>query len=257
MVYESRSVRKRARGTSALHFVVYFVSIMERARKILIIKTGSTMESLRSRRGDFEDWILDGMDVRPSTVSTVDVHAGSALPEPAGLAGIVITGSHDMVTQRLEWSEKTAAWLRDAVAAGVPTLGICYGHQLLAHALGGVVGYNPRGPEMGTSDIELLETARADALFEGLPPVLKGHESHSQSVLSLPRGAVRLATNEWDENQAFRVDDCAWGVQFHPEFDADIMRAYAESAGVRLRLDIVDAPCGRKILQRFVTIARA
>ncbi|MEZ4555438.1 MAG: gamma-glutamyl-gamma-aminobutyrate hydrolase family protein [Caldilineaceae bacterium] len=57
-----------------------------------------------------------------------------------------MTGSHSMVTDRAAWSERSADWLRAVVAAEWPVLGICFGHQLLAHAWGGVVG---PGIEMG------------------------------------------------------------------------------------------------------------
>jgi len=224
---------------------------------IVIIKTGSTLPGLKAKRGDFEDWIREGMGLSPEHVIVVDVASGEDLPPAGSCAGITITGSHDMVSERLPWSERTAAWLADAVHRAVPTLGICYGHQLLAHALGGSVDYNPRGPEMGTTEISLRETARTDPLLGGLPATLKVHASHSQSVLRLPPGAVLLASNPWDENQAFRCDDCAWGVQFHPEFDSEIMRAYCENDGPGSCKDIGETPHAADVLRRFAAIVNA
>lgn len=223
--------------------------------KMTIIKTGGTIPSLRARRGDFEDWILAGMGLGAGQAEVVDVAAGHQLPDPGSAGGIVVTGSHDMVTDRRDWSERTASWLADAVSAGAPILGICYGHQLLAHALGGAVGYNPRGREMGTTEISLLEQASQDALLSGLPQTIRVLVSHSQSVLNLPPGAVHLAANEWDRHQAFRVGSCAWGVQFHPEFDAEIMRAYANDEPLPAGSTITDTPFGGEILRRFASIA--
>jgi GMP synthase (glutamine-hydrolysing) len=223
--------------------------------KLTIIKTGGTTPSLKAKRGDFEDWILSGMGLRAGQAEVVDVAAGQPLPEPAQAGAVVITGSHDMVTDRLQWSERTASWLAEAVASGVPVLGICYGHQLLAYALGGTVDYNPRGQEMGTTEVTLLPAAGSDPLLGGLPSPIEVHVSHSQSVLRLPHGAVRLAANAWDGNQAFRVGYCAWGVQFHPEFDAGIMNAYAEGEQVKQATRIKDTPFGSRILRRFQSLA--
>ena len=216
---------------------------------LTVIKTGGTLPSLRAQRGDFEDWILEGMGLESGQARVVDVAAGQPLP-PAGSAGpVVITGSHDMVTDRLGWSERTASWLADVVASGTMILGICYGHQLLAHALGGSVDYNPRGQEMGTTEVALLAAAGADVLLAGLPSRIEVNVSHSQSVVTLPPGAIRLAENAWDANQAFRVGACAWGVQFHPEFDAEVMRFYADRAAIR------ETPVGARILKRFAALA--
>ncbi|HVP17927.1 MAG TPA: glutamine amidotransferase [Spirochaetia bacterium] len=222
--------------------------------KLFIIKTGATMPSLKDQRGDFEDWILAGMEIPAAETEVVDIAADQPLPEPGSAAGIVITGSHDMVTDHRDWSERGAGWLLQVVSRGIPTLGVCYGHQLLAYALGGRVDYNPRGQEMGTTEISLLEPAFNDELLGGLPPTFKAHVCHSQSVLRLPQGAVRLAASAWDANQAFRVDDCAWGVQFHPEFDAHIMRAYAAGETLPAGNEIVEAPFSARVLKRFALI---
>ena len=148
--------------------------------------------------------------------------------------------------------------------AGVPVLGICYGHQLLAHALGGEVGDNPRGREFGTVDVSLEKITRDDPLLGALPRRIRVHVGHTQSVLRLPEGAVRLASNPWDINQAARFGPAAWGVQFHPEFDAEIIREYLEHyRGVlsaegqdpdRLLSGVVDEPAGKLVLRKFAAL---
>jgi GMP synthase (glutamine-hydrolysing) len=195
---------------------------------ILVLKMGSTLPALKARRGDFEDWIISGLGVPRQRVSVVDVSLGQPLPPLNGHAAIVVTGSHTMVTEQKEWSEQAAAWLTDAVHKEMPVLGICYGHQLLAHALGGDVGNNPNGREFGTVEVALQTPAHTDPLLEGLPRRIRVHVGHTQSVLRLPAGAIRLASNPWDANQAVRFGPAAWGVQFHPEFDADIVGEYIE-----------------------------
>jgi GMP synthase (glutamine-hydrolysing) len=234
--------------------------------KFVIVKLGSTIPSLVSRKGDFDDWILLGMGVASEETSVVDVPNGQPFPLQAEIQGVVVTGSHSMLTDHHDWSERTAAWLSAGVEKRIPTLGICYGHQLLAYALGGQVGNNPNGREFGTVEVHLNEDAAGDALLGGFPSTMKAHVSHTQSVLRLPSQAKRLAYSERDPNQAFVVNNCAWGVQFHPEFDAEIVREYtlghsdvliAEGQNpVELAAASVDTPHGTEILKRFVAMAR-
>ncbi len=230
---------------------------------LLIIKTGSTLASLSARRGDFEDWILSGLGIGREETRVVDVRQGEPLPEVGRVSAVVVTGSHNMVTERLDWSERTAEWLAGAVEYELPLLGICYGHQLLARALGGEVGDNPNGREYGTVDIQLQPAARLDPLFGGLPAVFKAHVGHVQSVVGLPPGAVRLASSARERHQSFRLGACAWGVQFHPEFDASVSRAYlghnrsllAQEGQdpAHLEREITATPHSAALLRRFST----
>lgn len=233
-------------------------------RRVLVVKTGSTLPGIRARRGDFESWITRGMGLAPGEVEIVAVAEGAALPDPAAPAGVVVTGSSAMVSAREPWSERTAAWLADAARAGTAVLGICYGHQLLAHGLGGRVGPNPRGREIGTIRLRVAPEARRDPLLGGLPEQALAHTTHLEAVLELPPGARRLAASDVDPNQAFAVGPRAWGVQFHPEFDADVMRGYLEGRrellrgegldADRLLAEVREAPEAASLLRRFAAL---
>jgi len=196
-------------------------------RRILVVKTGTTRDVVPDSADDFEDWIAAGLG---EPVDVCRVADGEALPRPDAPAAVVVTGSSAMVSHRLPWSERTAAWLAGAVDAGTPVLGICFGHQLLAHALGGVVGPNPHGREVGTVIGSVLPSAVGDPLLGGVGPRFEIQATHLESVLRLPSRATTLATSARDDHFAFRVDGRpAWGVQFHPEFSVDVMREYLEA----------------------------
>lgn len=231
----------------------------------LLLETGTPIVALR-RHGGFGHWIRVAAGLHRSDVSLCRVAAGDTLPAASGWRGVLITGSAAMVTERHPWSEESADWLREARRNGVPMLGICYGHQLLAHAFGGVVGDNPAGREIGTAELELHPPAASDPLFAGLPMRIHAQTTHLQTVLEPPPGATVLARSARDACQAFRLDDRVWGLQFHPEFSAAAMRAYiAGRADVlgregedprRLHRAVRPAPFARRVLRRFVRHAQ-
>ena len=223
------------------------------------------------RHGRFPHWIRVAAGLSGEEAVVVDVEHGEPLPSHGGhpgaaFAGVIVTGSGAMVTDRLEWSESSAKWLAAAARAGTPVLGICYGHQQLAHALGGEVGDNPVGREMGTVELELRPAAADDPLFAGLPGRFPAQATHMQSVLRAPEGATVLARSALDPCHAFRWGDAAWGVQFHPEFSVRHMRGYLHARSEALKREGKDpaallhavraAPHAREVLRRFVRLAR-
>jgi len=201
-------------------------------KQIALIKTGCTIDQIKPRHGDFEDWFAEGMGV--TNLLQVDVFREQALPTTENLAGVVVTGSPAMVSARLAWSEHTAEWLKKAVKTGVPVFGVCYGHQLLAHALGGVVGPNSAGRQIGTVETQRIDIKQKDPLVGHLPDMFSAQSSHSEVVLEIPPGAQRLATSPLDDNFAIRFASNAWGVQFHPEFSAPVTSDY-----IRYRADVL------------------
>lgn len=206
---------------------------------LILIQTGEAPDALRTRFGGFADWFRDAMRLQAAQMRIVRVDAGEALPEPAKIAGAVITGSAAMVTERADWSEHTAGWIRDAMEAETPLFGVCYGHQLMAHALGGTVGWLPAGREIGTESMTRLSPDDSQGLRE-LPALFPAQTTHRQSVLEPPRGAEVLARSQRDPHQLLRYAPNALSSQFHPEFTPDFMRAYIEVRADALREEGVD-----------------
>ena len=239
-----------------------------RRRPLLIVKTGLADEAVRSAYGDFESWITSSLGGPPGlAIEVCRVAAGAALPRAVELSAAIVTGSSAMVTWRQAWMERTAGWLAEASATGLPVLGICFGHQLLAHGLGGTVGVNPRGREVGTAMLHLDPAAAVDPLLGGLPSPCPVQTTHVESVLELPDGAVHLAATAGDPHHAFRWGAAAWGVQFHPEFSPEVMSAYLSSRRSaleeegqdvdRLLAAIRPSPAGGLVLRRFADCASA
>ena len=161
-------------------------------KPFLIIETGKPVPTLK-RHGGFPDWIRVASGLHVRDVKVCNVAEGDKLPDSKGFTGVLVTGSGSMVTERHDWSERSAEWLNDAAHKGQSIFGICYGHHLLAQTFGGKVDFNPKGREMGTVSVSLHPHAKDDALFGSLPDAIDVHATHLQSVLTAPEDAIVLA----------------------------------------------------------------
>jgi GMP synthase (glutamine-hydrolysing) len=181
--------------------------------------------------GRFDEWL----GTAGARVSVVRPDRGEPLPTVGHLDGLIVLGGSMSATDddRSPWLPAVRTLLGEAVGARLPTLGICLGHQLLAVASGGVVARNPAGKQLGVLPIGLRPPAADDALLAPLAgtdePV--SIQWNDDIVVGLPDGAVLLAATPAGTPQALRVGEWAWGVQFHPEVDAAIVRTWAEEHG--------------------------
>lgn len=222
-------------------------------RPLLILKTGTARDEIRAAAGDFEDWFRAAAALPAAASPVVASYLGEPLPARAPYAGAILTGSPEMVTSGAPWMLALQAWLRDAVAAGFPLLGVCFGHQILAAALGGRVGDHPGGAELGTVEVALTAAGAADPLLGALPARFPAQSTHVQTVLELPPGAEVLARGDFEPHQALRFGPRAWGVQFHPEFDVAVMDGYLHGTGQQAR----PTPAAASLLPRFAALAHA
>lgn len=237
---------------------------MVKTPSVAVLVTGEPVPQALARRGAFADLIRQAAPAFGTLRwESHDVRSLAVLPDLKDAFAVIITGSALSVTEALPWKNEVSARLRQLVEVGVPLLGICFGHQLLGHALGGRVEVNPNGREMGTVDLERVE----DDAVCGARGRVQVNTTHVDSVVTLPPGARVLARTRQEPHAAVRFGPSAWGVQYHPELDAEVMRYYYDARRAVLSaegLDVAaaeravrDAPEGARVIERFLALAEA
>ena len=157
-------------------------------------------------------------------------YAGDDLPDLASYDALLVLGGPMGADDDAEhaWLGPVKGLVREARASGLPTLGICLGHQLIASALGGRVERNPRGQQVGLLSVGWTEAAAGDPLMAPLATPRRGVQWNDDIVTALPEGAVLLAETAYGEVQAARYGPFMWGVQLHPEVDAEVLQPWAD-----------------------------
>ncbi|GAA2143790.1 type 1 glutamine amidotransferase [Nocardioides koreensis] len=173
------------------------------------------------------DWLVEA----GCALEVCRPYAGDALPDLAAYDAFLVLGGPmgAEADAKHAWLGPVKDRVRDAVATGVPTLGICLGHQLITVALGGAVGRNPRGQQLGLLEVGWTSEADGDELLGALASPRRGVQWNDDVVTRLPEGATLLAATEAGEVQAARFAPAVWGVQLHPEVDVEVLLPWAES----------------------------
>jgi GMP synthase (glutamine-hydrolysing) len=162
-------------------------------------------------------------------------YAGHAVPDSTdSFDGLVVMGgamgAHD--DQKAPWLPAARDLIRLAAKTGVPTLGICLGHQLCAVALGGDIEVNPNGRQLGLLDVGWNAEAVDDPLMGGLVAPRRAMHWNDDVVARLPEGARQLATASTGEVQAARHAETVWGTQWHPEVDDRLVARWANDGSL-------------------------
>jgi GMP synthase-like glutamine amidotransferase len=178
--------------------------------------------------GTLGDW-LPAMGVE---LDFVRLHAGDVLPDVLRHDALVVMGGPQSAYETDSGQEAELALLAGTLRAGVPILGVCLGAQLLAAAAGGRVAPNPAGPEYGHGLVLRTDAAAEDPVFRPVPFLPDVIHWHSDEISVLPPSAEVLCRGTHTQNQAIRVGQKAWGLQFHVEVDEEMVRRWAQTDGV-------------------------
>ena len=173
-----------------------------------ILQTGHAPDALRPTHGDYPDLfarLLAGRDLTFRTWAVVD---GEFPAGPRDAEGWLITGSRHGAYEDHPWIPPLERLIREVVAARVPLVGICFGHQIVAQALGGRVRKHPGGWSVGRTEYDWAGEAVALNAW------------HQDQVVEVPKGAQVVATNAFCENAALLYGDTVFTVQAHPEFSS-------------------------------------
>lgn len=213
--------------------------------KLGILETGEVAPELKARHGDYPAMfraLLGAVDPAME-FATVRVVAGEMPAAPGQADAWLVTGSRHGVYDGLPWIGPLKAFLRDCVAARVPVVGICFGHQILAEALGGRAVKSDRGWGLGVQDYELAPDA--PGWLAALPPRFSLRALHQDQVVELPAGAHVLARSPHCAFAAVAYGDPerpdAISVQPHPEFGPEFMdELLALRAGKAFAAELAD-----------------
>ncbi len=188
--------------------------------------------------GVYEDVLRE----RGATIQRVELDEGEPLPDRREIDAIVCMGGPMSATDdaKLPWLTEEKAFIADAVRSGTPFWGVCLGVQLLAASLGARVYPGP-APEVGVLPVELIEEGQNDPVFSALPPDFMTLQWHGDTF-DLPEGAVRLVGSRAYPNQAFRIGESAYGLQFHVEVSPDLAREWGEVPEYRESLERMLGP---------------
>lgn len=206
--------------------------------KLTIIQTGDVPEALRPRFGAYPPMFQRMFDEAGIDFSyeAIPVHAGATFPDPTRLEAILITGSPAGVyDNHLTWMAPLRAFIRKAYAADRPMVGICFGHQIIAQAMGGKVEKYAGGWTVGPTEYDFGDRTYTLNAW------------HQDQVVQKPETAKVLASTAMCENAALLYDDRMFTVQPHPEFRKEFMEGLIKVRGPGLVPDALLADATQRL----------
>lgn len=209
--------------------------------KLTIIQTGEVPLPLRPQFGAYPPMFQRMFDEAGVSFDyeTIAIYDGAPFPDPAGLEGIIVTGSAAGVyDNHLPWMEPLRAFIRAAYAERTPMLGVCFGHQIMADALGGDVRKSEKGWGLGR---HVYGVKSRPAFLSTDARALAIACSHQDQVIAPPAEADVFLASEFTPNAGLLYrNGAAISMQPHPEFDDAYTIALAELRRGKVADEIVD-----------------
>ena len=225
-------------------------------KQITVISCGPGLDEIRDEYGHSYQWVQDRCNIDNVIFSQSNAYKGD-FPKLEQGSGWIITGSAKSTYEDLEWIVELEILVKKAYEIHKPILGICFGHQLIAQTLGGVVEKNKRGWELGSNTIIINNQGTSSPIFNDISNRDHFYMSHQDIVTRLPQHAVELAYNDMG-NQAYSVGNFIYGVQFHPEFTYTVAKKYAdlrhEKGIIENKLTILRSKTSGNIINNFINI---
>lgn len=200
-----------------------------------ILQTGLAPETLQDANGDYPDMFARLLDGHGFSFRTWRVVEGEFPASVHDADGWLITGSRHGVYEDHAWIPPLEDFIRQAFAEHVPMVGICFGHQIIAQAMGGKVERFADGWAVGATDYD----------FDGETLTLNAW--HRDQVTKVPPGAKVIATNDFCANAALLYDDRALTVQAHPEFRPEFVDGLMKTRGKGLVPEAVMAAASQRL----------
>jgi len=196
--------------------------------RIAILKTGRATPTTAERRGDYDVLIEHALAVPEDQWDSFDCEHGVFPEDLDAYDAFVLTGSKHSVTEDEPWIHRLFQVLRDIHERRRRILGICFGHQAVAMAMGGKAEKSRMGWELGIKNVFLTERSEAYQGLTDAPNPLRIYQTHQDEVTELPPGAEHLAFSERTPYEMFAIGDNVLCLQGHPEYDEDVMRDLLE-----------------------------
>jgi len=197
-------------------------------KTITIMIAGNASNHIENNVGSKKAWYLKRLSHLNYNIKFIEIFKDSFSSSELENDAWIITGSEYSVYDDMDWLKLFKIHLLEAIDNNVPILGICFGHQLLAEVLNGKVKKNPNGWEVGYSPINLTDDGLNSKLFLDFPNNFYAAETHQDVILELPDNCIALAENDMGIQSFQHNYKNLYGVQFHPEFNAEIMNAYLQ-----------------------------
>lgn len=192
-------------------------------KRFAVLEAGTANPRAYERLGGYGDMFIRLLAEPGESWDVHDVEHGRFPADPGLYAGFVITGSRYSVYDDVPWIRELETCVRRIQEAGSRLLGVCFGHQVIARALGGEVDLNPAGWDAGVRPVRLTDAGRAHPLLRGAHNPIHILEVHKDRVSRLPPGAEHLAFSERTPFEMFSIGSSVFSLQGHPEYDAEVV----------------------------------